>query len=264
LALPELRIALVTQEEPFYLPTFLERLAHARESEIVAMIILRPFDESLLDVARRLYAFMGPKAFALECVHFARARALDLLNRLAPLSRPYSAADVARRHGIPVYRPMNVNSASFFETLQKQIQPTLLVSVAASQVFDEKVLGLPVQGCINVHSAPLPSYQGMLPTFWAMLHRERETAVTVHYMVKRLDAGDILMQTPVPIHPGDSLHDLIVRSKRIGAETLLEVIEQIETGRANARPMPSAGATYFTFPGREDGRRFRAQGRRIR
>jgi methionyl-tRNA formyltransferase len=263
-ALVELRIVIVTQDEPFYLPPFLSRLVQAKRAEIVGLVILRPFDESLLDVGRRLYGLMGLKAFAVECAHYAWARGLDLLNRVVPVSRPYSAADVARRHQLPVYRPRDINSASFHQVLRDEIRPTLLVSVAASQILRKRVLSLPALGCINVHSAPLPRYQGMMPSFWALLHGEHQTAVTVHYMVEKLDAGGILLQEPVPIQPDDSLSDLMVRSKRIGVGTLLRVIEQMQAGTADVRPMPSEKATYFGFPSREDGRRFRAQGRRFR
>ena len=216
-----MRIVVVTQEEPFYLPPFLERLAEARRSDIVAMVILRPFNESLADVGRRLYEFLGPEDFAVECWHFARAKALNTLNQVRPVARPYSAQDVARRHGIPIYRPAKINAADFIEVLSAEIRPDLLVSVAASQIFKRQVLAVPPLGCINVHSAPLPRYQGMMPNFWAMLHGEPQTAVTIHYMVEKLDAGDIILQEPVPIYPDDTLSKLMVRSKRIGVEVLV-------------------------------------------
>lgn len=259
-----MRIAIVTQEEPFYLPPFLDRLVAARRPDIVALIILRPFNESLLDVGRRLYEFMGPRDFINECFHFVVARGLDMINRLWPTTRPYSAADVAHRYGIPIYRPPNINAPEFVHVLNHKIAPDLVVSVAASQIFKRRVLSIPPLGCINVHSAPLPRYQGMMPNFWAMLHGESETAVTVHYMVEKLDAGDIILQVPVPIQPDDTLHTLIVRSKQIGVEALLTAIAQIEAGSVTATPMATEKASYFSFPKRADGARFRSQGRRFR
>ena len=62
--MPDMRIAVVTQEEPFYLPPSLEHLARVRGKDIVGMVILRPFNESLLDVGFRLYELFGPKDFA--------------------------------------------------------------------------------------------------------------------------------------------------------------------------------------------------------
>lgn len=259
-----MRIAIVTQEEPFYLPPFLDSFVRACRGDIISLIILRPFNESLLEVGRRLYEWLGFRDFVVECWYFARARFLDQLNRLRPVSRPYSARDVARRHNLAVYRPDNINSNQFVELLRDEIRPDLIVSVAASQILKCAVLELPPLGCINIHSAPLPRYQGMMPNFWAMLHGEKETAVTVHYMVEKLDAGDIILQRPVPILPDDTLESLIVRSKQIGVEALLEAIAQIKAGTVRAVPMNREEATYFSFPKRPDGQRFRSLGRRFR
>src|SRR5437867_1047330 len=143
------------------------------------------------------------------------------------------------------------------------LRPDLLISLAASQVLHRRILEVPRLGCINLHSAPLPRYQGMMPNFWTMVHGEPEAAVTVHYMVEKLDAGDILLQWPVPIRPGDSLHDLMVRSKEVGVRCLLEAVARIERGTVERRAMDASQATYFSFPTREDARRLRRQGRRL-
>src|SRR5205823_5731761 len=171
-----MRIAVVTQEDPFYLPPALDAFCRARRTDVVALIILPAFNERLTATASRLYAFYGPRDFTRLAMRYAWAIIANRLNGLRPLTRPYSAHDVARL------------------------------------------------GCINLHSAPLPRYQGMMPNFWTMVEGEPEAAVTVHYMVEKLDAGDIILQRAVPIRPPDSLHDLMVRSKVVGVEALLEAV----------------------------------------
>ena len=96
-----------------------------------------------------------------------------------------------------------------------------------------------------------------MPNFWTMFHDEPEAAVTVHYMAEELDAGDIIVQLPVPIYPNDSLHNLMVRSKQIGVQALLKAVEQIEQGTVQSRPMDHSQATYFSFPKRADAQRLR-------
>jgi methionyl-tRNA formyltransferase len=258
-----MRIALVTQGGPFYLPLALEVLCSARQKDVVALIILPSFNESLRATARRLYEFYGPWDFVRLSGRFAWAKIADRINRLVSVLRPYSAADVARRYDIPIYRPPKVNATEFVTTLRDEIRPDLLISVAASQVLKNRVLEVPPMGCINLHSAPLPRYQGMMPNFWTMLHDEPEAAVTVHYMVEKLDAGDIIVQLPVPIYPTDSLHDLMVRSKQIGVQALLEAVEQIERGTVHRRPMDASQATYFSFPKRGDAQHLRRLGRSL-
>jgi methionyl-tRNA formyltransferase len=170
---------------------------------------------------------------------------------------------VARRHHIPIYQPLKINSTEFISTLRDEIRPDLLVSVAASQILKQRVLEVPSLGCINLHSAPLPRYQGMMPNFWTMVHGETEAAVTIHYMVEKLDAGDIIVQHPVPIYPTDSLHKLMVRSKQIGVQAMLEAVEQIERGTVQSQPMDASRATYFSFPKRDDAQRLRQLGRAL-
>jgi len=258
-----MRIALVTQEEPFYLPPALDALCAARGSEVVALIILPAFDERLSATAKRLFGFYGPWDFARLMGRYMWAMIANRLNRLAVVTRPYSAKDVAHRHGIGVYQPARINAPAFVDLLRNEIRPDLLASIAASQIFRKRVLSVPPLGCINLHSAPLPRYQGMMPNFWTLVHGEKEAAVTVHYMVEELDAGDIILQRPVPIYPADSLHDLMVRSKAVGVKALLEAINQIEAGTVQAWPMDRAQASRYSFPTREDARRLRAQGHRL-
>ena len=80
---------------------------------------------------------------------------------------------------------------------------------------------------MNVHSALLPSYRGMLPTFWAMVNEERETGVTVHCMSEGIDGGAIILQRTVPIGRDETLccrscerrnasaADLVLESSRV-------------------------------------------------
>ena len=255
-----MRIALVTQEEPFYLPPALDTFCAARQADICALIILPAFNETLVDTARRLYEFYGPVDFVRLALRYCGAKLADKVNRLRPFTQPYSAADVATRYGLSVYRPTKINAKTFITRLQDEIKPDLVVSVAASQIFKKGVLAIPPLGCINLHSAPLPRYQGMMPNFWTLVHGEPEASVTVHYMVEKLDAGDIILRRSVPIHPNDSLHALMIRSKEVGIQALLEAVDQIEQGLVQAQPMDSAQGSYFSFPKRRDARRLRQMG----
>jgi methionyl-tRNA formyltransferase len=257
------RIVVVTQEDPFYLPPALEAFCRARAGDVVGLVILAAFNETLTATARRLHEFYGTRDFARLLVRYLGAKVADRVNRIRPLFRPYSATDVARRHRLPTYWPAKINAPEFVALLRETIRPDLLVSIAASQILRQRVLEVPRLGCINLHSAPLPRYQGMMPNFWTMVHGEAEATVTVHYMVEKLDAGDIVLQRAVPIHPDDSLHDLMVRSKEVGVAALLDAVAQIESGTARPRAMDPAQATYFSFPRRADAERLRRMGRAL-
>ena len=48
------------------------------------------------------------------------------------------------------------------------------------------------RGALNMHGSLLPKYRGRAPVNWAVLHGERETGATLHYMAAKPDAGDIV------------------------------------------------------------------------
>ena len=125
-------------------------------------------------------------------------------------------------------------------------------------------LRVPRLGCINVHSALLPHYRGMLPTFWALAQGERQTGVTVHYMTPGIDGGDIVAQRTIPISPQDTLHSLMRTCKRVAADAVIETVEHLREGSVSTIPNPADEGSYYSFPAREDVRRFKAAGRRLR
>src|SRR5262249_59050525 len=153
-----MRFVLVTQEDPFYLPPALDAFCKARRQDVVGLILLPAFNERLTATAGRLYAFYGPWDFLRLGMRYAGAIVANRLNGLRPITRPYSAHDVARRHGIPIHRPAKINPPEVIERLRTTIPPALLVSIAASQILRQGVLQTPPLGCINLHSARLPRY----------------------------------------------------------------------------------------------------------
>ena len=234
--------------------------------DICGLVILSPIspNSSWLSTIRRLIGFYGLCTFILQSFLFIYYKILDIISlNIFPLRHFYSVKAVARRFSIPVYKPENINSAEFLSILKK-IEPDLIVSVAATQVFKKKLLNIPPLGCINVHGALLPKYRGLMPSFWALANGEKETGVTVHYMTPKLDDGDIILQAKLKILPSDTLHSILRKSKRLGAELLLKAIEQIEKGTVSTKPNNTNQATYFSFPTKEDAKRFRQMGRKFR
>src|SRR5262245_65446329 len=124
-----MRIVLVTQEDPFYLPPALDAFCRARRKDVVGLIILPAFNERLTATAGRLYAFYGPWDFLRLGMRYAGAIVANRLNGLRPITRPYSAHDVARRPGIPIHRPAKINAPEFTEEPRTTIQPDLQVSI---------------------------------------------------------------------------------------------------------------------------------------
>jgi methionyl-tRNA formyltransferase len=258
------RVVFVAPEEPLILPLFFERTLPALGEQVVAVAVVSPIykNSGWAHQSLRFIRSFGVRWFAVEVARFSWNKALDVVYRVVPLGRARSVRAVTSRHGIRLLRPVDVNAPEALEAL-RALDPDLVISVSCPQIFRRPLLELPRLGCLNVHSALLPHYRGMLPTFWAMVNGERETGVTVHRMVEGIDGGDIILQRRVPIAADETLLALMRKAKRTAADLVLEAIAEFDTDTVSPMPNPLDEGSYFSFPTRADVDRFRALGRRI-
>jgi methionyl-tRNA formyltransferase len=142
-------------------------------------------------------------------------------------------------------------------------KPDLIVSIACPYILKSKLLNTPPLGCINIHHAPLPQYKGMMPTFWQLYHGERKVGLTIHYMVETIDEGQALLQENLPVEAGESLDNLIRRSKRHAAHCLTRVLRQLRSRTQSVITLDRSKSSYFTFPTQQQIREFRQRGLRV-
>ena len=259
-----MKIEFLTQEDSLYILPFFEEFLrnYSGEFEVTRISCCRAMGKrprlQLLRELKWLYGAIGLSKLLFQA---ATAKALSLVPRRCSASRFYSMAQLARAYRIPYGHAGNPNQAEFADGLRER-RPELMISVACPYILKEKVLEIPARGCINIHHAPLPRYKGMMPTFWQLFHGEQQLGLTIHYMAAKVDEGDALLQESLPVQPGESLHQLIRRSKRHGAHCMAKVIRSIQKDESVAVPMDHAQGSYFTFPRREDALEFRRRGLR--
>src|SRR5207249_542333 len=127
---------------------------------------------------------------------------------------------IARANKIPVFTPANVNSVESMECIAV-MAPDLILSVYYRNMIGSQILALARLGAFNLHGSLLPKYRGRAPINWAVLHGERKTGATLHYMTDKPDAGDIVAQQGVPILPDDTAAD-VLRKVAVAAEIALD------------------------------------------
>ncbi len=164
-----------------------------------------------------------------------------------------SVADLAAEYDIPVYKPQSVNTPEWIEKIRSW-EPDLIFSFYYRNMIKEDILNIPRLGAFNMHGSLLPKYRGRAPINWAVLNGERETGVTLHHMVKRADAGDIVDQEAVPIGPDDTAQDMFHKAVKAARLVLERQIEALTTGSAPRRKQDESQATYFGGRKPEDGR----------
>lgn len=144
----------------------------------------------------------------------------------------------AAEAGITVYQPTSMRSDEAYETLAS-LKPDLIVVAAYGKILPERILTLPVYGCINIHASLLPQYRGAAPIQWAIINGETEAGVTTMQMDVGLDTGDMLMKASRPVTDtmtGGELHDLLSAD---GAELLMKTLEALQNGTLTRTPQPA-------------------------
>ena len=173
----------------------------------------------------------------------------------------HTVKQLADSYGLNVLERSDLNNPDFQKIL-KEYKPDLFISVASPIIFKKQLIKIPKLDTINIHNAPLPKYRGMLPNFWQLYHGETEAGMTIHRIDTGIDTGDKLMQHFTPIDPDDSLHDLIVKTKKEGVRQMLKVIEDFRNDKVKYSKIEGEGS-YFSFPNHDDVAEFRKKGKRL-
>ena len=144
---------------------------------------------------------------------------------------------------IPVYQPLKMRDGAALDIV-RELAPELIVVAAYGKLLPEDILNTPPYGSINVHSSLLPKYRGAAPINWAILNGERVTGVSIMYMAKELDAGDVILCRETPIDPDEDAQALTARLALLGADALAEAVEQLKNGTAQRTVQDHSAFTY--------------------
>ena len=151
--------------------------------------------------------------------------------------------ECALAHGIPVYQPLTAKDAET-QALVESLHPELTVVVAYGQILPQKLLDVPKFGSVNVHASLLPKYRGAAPIQWAVLDGEAETGVSLMYMTRRLDAGDVIATVRTAIGAEETAPELWDRLAKLGGELLVATIPHLQDGTASRTPQDESVFTY--------------------
>jgi methionyl-tRNA formyltransferase len=163
-----------------------------------------------------------------------------------------SCADLARRNGIPIYTPERLDQG-WIERIAA-MRPAIIYSFYYRHLLPDPVLHTAGLGAYNLHGSLLPAYRGRAPVNWMLVNGEREAGVTLHHMIARADAGDIVGQRAVAIDDCDTALTLYRKLVPAGAALLTEMHPLIAAGSAPRRPQDLSRGSYFGRRRPEDGR----------
>ena len=134
---------------------------------------------------------------------------------------------IAKENNIEVYQPLNIK-----KEYQKiiDLKPDIIITCAYGQIIPEVLLNAPKYGAINVHGSLLPKLRGGAPIHHAIINGDKVTGITIMYMDKKMDAGDIIAQEELPIGENDNLDIIYEKMSYLGEKLLIKTLPSIITG----------------------------------
>ena len=164
-----------------------------------------------------------------------------------------SVAQVCADHSIPFITPDDANASNVVARI-RALAPEFFFSFYYRKMLGADLLGIPTRGALNMHGSLLPKYRGRVPVNWAVLHGERETGASLHYMEIKPDAGNLVAQTAVPILGDDTAFEVFQKVTVAAELTLARALPQLIAGTAPSVPLNLKAGSYFSGRKSEDGR----------
>ena len=203
---------------------------------------------------------MGTPAFAVPTLEALAASQHQILGVVTNPDRPRGRGrqpapppvkEAAAGLNLELLQPETLLDPRFIGRLQA-LEPDLFVVVAFS-ILPPALLSIPGLGSVNLHPSLLPAYRGAAPIIWAVINGETETGLTTFLLDRRVDSGGILIQRKVAIGAEETAGELDARLRLLGAELVVETVDQLERG-LQPRPQEETAVTKARKVTREDGR----------
>lgn len=196
--------------------------------------------------------FMGTPEIAATCLKKILADGVEVVGVYTQPDRPKGRGmklvaspvkEVALAAGIPVFQPENFRGEEAVEQL-KALRPDVCAVVAYGRILPQRVLDVPVKGCVNIHASILPQYRGSAPYQWAVLDGQTRTGVSAQFMSAGVDEGDVIGVAETEIGENETAGELLDRLAVLGAQLLSKTLAQFADGTVTATAQDNSKATF--------------------
>ncbi|EGS36598.1 methionyl-tRNA formyltransferase [Limosilactobacillus oris F0423] len=156
---------------------------------------------------------------------------------------PSPVKQLAVDNNIKVLQPAKLNKSPEMDEIIA-LQPDLLITAAYGQFLPSKLLAAAKIAAVNVHGSLLPKYRGGAPVQYSIINGDAETGISIMYMVKQMDAGDVLAQRAIPIEKDDDNGTMFDKMSILGRDLLLETLPKLVDGTATATPQDESQVVF--------------------
>lgn len=198
--------------------------------------------------------FMGTPDFCLPTLEMLNThpdvelvRVVSMPDRKAGRGQKLQSPPVieyTRDKKIPFFQTSQINREDDFLNELKKEEVDVIIVLAFAQFLGSKVLNLPRAACYNIHTSLLPKYRGAAPIQYALLNGDTQTGVTIQEMVKKMDAGDIVHQDQLTIHPQETGESLFTRLSYQSALSCFDFIKNLKNDEISCTPQSEEGLSF--------------------
>ena len=149
--------------------------------------------------------------------------------------------ELALKNNIEVFQPVKIRH-DYERVLE--VKPDIIITCAYGQIIPSAILDFPRFGCINVHASLLPKLRGGAPIHHAIMDGYMETGVTIMFMDKGMDTGDMIEKRALSITNFDNVGTLHDKLSVLGSELLKETLPNIIGGNITRTKQDDSLATY--------------------
>ena len=151
--------------------------------------------------------------------------------------------------GLKVYSPIKLRSD--FEFI-KELNPDMIITCAYGQILSEEILNIPKLGCFNLHGSLLPKYRGGAPIHYALLNGDEKTGITLMYMDKGMDSGDMNAKEEIKIEDNDNIESLTNKLSIVASKMIIKYLPSLIDGTNNRVKQDISKVTFSPIITRED------------
>ena len=156
---------------------------------------------------------------------------------------PSSVEVFAKENSLILRSPTNLNTDEEYNYLKK-LKPDIVIVIAYGKIIPNRLLNLPKNGFINLHASLLPKWRGAAPIQRSIMNLDNETGVSIMKIEEELDAGPIIHQDKIKINEKINTLNLSKVLSQIGAKSILETIDKIQSGKVKLQEQNHSQATY--------------------
>lgn len=151
---------------------------------------------------------------------------------------------IAKKYSIPLYKINNINEPENI-SLIKKLKPDIILAIGWSQLLSENLLKIPEKGCVGMHPALLPKNRGRAAIPWQIINGEKTSGVSLFYLDKGVDSGDIIAQKEFELKPDETAQTFYNKMIAADIELIRENLKSLKKGTAPRKKQDENKATYL-------------------